>query len=381
VRPNLLIGLNNILAFISFNFFSLLFSLLSKKIETTNSLLIINTGTLGDVIISSAVIENFEKYNADKIYFLIDEQYSSLFSFDKPSIQIIPLDKKKYKYSYFYKYKILKKLNDLNCSDCYNLTSARGISSDELALLSGAGNVYCFASNWKSIVKIFERTMDRKYSSVLFPDIFNEYQKHEALISRLSGNNFQMKHSHQGINLECRDEYLFLNKKDYIVIAPFASDMIKSLGVKRYINLCRKLSLNHKVVLIGSESERKLLDAEFETDSNQNIFNLVGKIKLSHLPYLIYNSKLFIGNDSGLSHLALKLGVPLIANIGGGSYNRYFPYTGENAHYLFNCMDCFGCEWKCIHKEPYCLTGISDKNILAKVDEVLERSKTAYETT
>jgi ADP-heptose:LPS heptosyltransferase len=101
--------------------------------------------------------------------------------------------------------------------------------------------------------------------------------------------------------------------------------------------------------------------------------NLAGKLKLGEIEMLIKRSLLFIGNDSGLSHLALKADVPMIAIIGGGNYQRYFPFKQtDTRQFLYHTMDCFGCEWKCHLKEKYCLTKVDPAEVFKKAIQLLE---------
>jgi ADP-heptose:LPS heptosyltransferase len=80
------------------------------------------------------------------------------------------------------------------------------------------------------------------------------------------------------------------------------------------------------------------------------------------------NCSLYIGNDSGLTHLAHQLNAPLIAIIGGGKFGKFFPYKErEDAVFLFDQMDCFGCDWNCIHDKRYCLINVSPELVYAKI--------------
>ena len=123
--------------------------------------------------------------------------------------------------------------------------------------------------------------------------------------------------------------------------------------------------------VLKSEQDKDILDGI--SKSNNKIINTAGLLKLYEVPSVIRKSKLFIGNDSGLTHIALKLNVPIIAIIGGGNYGKFFPYNEENPDvvYLFDKMDCFGCEWKCIYKERFCLTNVKMSTILDNVKKLI----------
>ena len=125
------------------------------------------------------------------------------------------------------------------------------------------------------------------------------------------------------------------------------------------------------IILIGSDKER--LRIEKIKEGNDRVMNLAGKLKLDEVRTLIKRCSLFIGNDSGLSHLALKADVPMIAIIGGGSYRRYFPFKQTDTRlFLYYAMDCFGCEWKCHLEERFCLTRVDPVEVYKTAVQLLE---------
>ena len=77
----------------------------------------------------------------------------------------------------------------------------------------------------------------------------------------------------------------------------------------------------------------------------------------------------FIGNDSGLAHLAAIMGVPTVAIFGPSSPKRWHP-LGRAVRVLRGAADCAPCfeiaKTNC--DEPQCLHGVS-------VDRVLEAAK------
>ena len=130
--------------------------------------------------------------------------------------------------------------------------------------------------------------------------------------------------------------------------------------------MCSALAEKYNVILLGTAEER----AEIEKIASKNpkIKNLAGIAGLNEIPSLIKNASLFVGNDSGLSHIAFKAGTPMIAIIGGGNFNRYFPYMENKKRiFFYNTLECFNCEWECRFNERFCLTQV-------KFDDVFNSS-------
>ena len=57
------------------------------------------------------------------------------------------------------------------------------------------------------------------------------------------------------------------------------------------------------------------------------MFDFTGKTNLSLVKVLLSQSSFFIGNDSGLGHLAASLSVPTLTLFGPGNPDRYKPLS------------------------------------------------------
>jgi ADP-heptose:LPS heptosyltransferase len=243
-----------------------------------------------------------------------------------------------------------------------------------MSLLSGAKEIYCLNSNWRYLKKAFGRKMNNEYNGVLYKDKTNEYDKHIELLSHFKQIEVYSVKNKKVFNI-LRIPKLFsngyLNGDDYITVAPLPSDIKRSWGINNFKELFNELTKSYKVVLLGSRTDKMILDNISE--SNQNIINTAGLLNIYEVPSVISRSRLFIGNDSGLAHIALKLNVPMIAFIGGGNYGKFFPYNEENPKiiYLYDDMDCFGCEWKCIYEERLCLINVSLSTVLDSVNRLI----------
>jgi heptosyltransferase I len=366
-KPAWRIYLNNFFAFLIYSILSLFFR---RKNISAENLLFINTGQLGDVIISSLIMENENLFKQNqKIYLLIKKQYADIFSDRLNRVEIIRWNYNKYKWNIFYRINFLSKLKKLRLKECYNMTSARGITCDELALLSSAENVYAANSNWKYLKKAFGKIMDKKYSKIFASETINEYEKHFRVIERITERkDITFNGSVHKIFLLKNNE---LKISEYIIIAPYSSIPKRAYPFERYMNIIKALSERIAVVILGTKEEGEQFNLAMQP--SENIYNMAGKIELKNIPSVINHSKLFIGNDSGLTHLALKFDKKILAIIGGGCFNLYFPYRMNlSTKYFYHEMDCFGCEWNCIHEEMYCLTNVNPDLVIKNALKLLE---------
>ena len=108
---------------------------------------------------------------------------------------------------------------------------------------------------------------------------------------------------------------------------------------------------------------------------NNNIKNYAGSLALEEALSVIAISSLFIGNDSGLTHIALFLKIPLVAIIGGGKNEIFFPYrTYTKSVFLAHQLDCFKCNWWCKFDQKYCLTELTVENVFDNCMKLLKQN-------
>ncbi|MBM4157163.1 MAG: glycosyltransferase family 9 protein [Ignavibacteria bacterium] len=361
----------NLIGFFIFNFLKLLIK--DKKEVTKNNLLFVNTEQIGDLVVSSLILENENLFSINsKIYFLIKDIYKNIFSAYNGSIILVFYNHKKYKNNLFYRFKTLKKLQNLNLAESYNVSPARGTINDEITLISGTTKKFTTCSDLKYLGKYFGKYYNKKYTELLFQNETNEYKKIINLIERLTNNPENkiviFNEKTFNININIRDKIPF--QEDYIVISPLTTNPIKNWGTDNYRQLCKSLSKDYNMLIIGLEKDINIL----KNISSGNTRIWTGSFE--YIPSILSKSKLFIGNDSGLTHLAYRLDIPMIAIIGGGSYGKFFPFESKSrknkAIYLFHYLDCFGCRWECKMKDTYCLSKITVHDVLKTIQKITE---------
>jgi ADP-heptose:LPS heptosyltransferase len=138
----------------------------------------------------------------------------------------------------------------------------------------------------------------------------------------------------------------------------------KNWSLENHISLI-KLFLkksNLKILLIGSEKEKHILDhvkGSFNSKLKERIqiFTSNKDDSLLVVSFLIRNSKLFIGNDTGTTHLAAALSIPIFSVFGGGTWPRFIPLSSKKL-IITNQIECYGCNWNCSQKSILCLESI-----------------------
>ena len=145
--------------------FLLTFRLLYWGRSKSQNTLFINTGNIGDLIISGKILEVLgNSENDENYYFLVNEKQLELFHNYNGKVRLLGLDVTAFKYNLIYRIGFLTELKNKNIGRVYNLTSVRTTWNDILALAIGATNVYCYENTWKTLIKVFPKNEYRSHS-------------------------------------------------------------------------------------------------------------------------------------------------------------------------------------------------------------------------
>ncbi len=105
---------------------------------------------------------------------------------------------------------------------------------------------------------------------------------------------------------------------------------LKRWSVEKFVRLAKYLlekKAAEKIVLVGSAGEASL--AEEFLKLGLPCENQVGKLSITETAWVIKKSKLFLGNDGGLLHLARAVFKPVIGIYGPADPKVYGPYQQE----------------------------------------------------
>lgn len=193
---------------------------------------------------------------------------------------------------------------------------------------------------------------------------------------------------HQATAQKLLEQRGILPGEKYIVVhpgtakTPFAQ--AKSWDGKKYIELCARLqqSLPMKVILVDGPAE---VNSAHEicsqaTDVHFPILTLRGHIAIA--AEILRLSALYVGSDSGLSHLSAAVGTPAVTIFGPADPVRVAPFGYEQFVVKPTCpaFPCFDYPWKSCRpriacKPPFCINTISVETVLEMVRRALTESK------
>jgi heptosyltransferase-2 len=136
---------------------------------------------------------------------------------------------------------------------------------------------------------------------------------------------------------------LGMRERAFAVVAPGAVWATKRWPAERFAAVVRELSQGDGLpcVLAGSAAERSLCEAVADAAGRTaRAVTVAGGATLRQSAALISRAALFVGNDSGLSHLAMAVGTPTAAVFGPTDPGQ-FDFDGHAAVYAdLACSAC-----------------------------------------
>ncbi len=219
------------------------------------------------------------------------------------------------------------------------------------------------------------------------PTPLNEHHRSELYFNLLRRGS--------GAGLEYVRPKLFLNDEDvrkgvellggfeieegeeFAVIAFRAVAESRRWGSDNYVELIKQIvaAYNMKVVLTGSEEDRKAGDEIAEAAGTKFVKNLAGKTSIREAASILSLAKFFVGNDSGPAHLAAAVGTPIVVLSGADDPKSTSPMAAHKRLLYLDHLDCISCvKNKCPLKgEQFmqCMKGIPAAAVMDEIASLL----------
>jgi lipopolysaccharide heptosyltransferase II len=332
-----------------------------KNDETRNGLIIRVPNWIGDAVVSTAFLKEAKKAYK-KLYVLSDVKVKDVFLNNPYINELIVFDKEKF----IENLKIISKIRKYGIKTGITLTPS--FSSSLIFFLS---NIKKRAGYHRDGILLNAKYKpDNKHTI----HIAQEYKEIFYLVS----SQLEFKEIKQEIFTDLKEEKATLsafdlNKRHFnIVIAPFVQyGPAKMWSIDKYDVLAGKLLQkirNVKIFIIGTKEDKKY---NFRKDSK--ITDLRGRTTIKQIIHVIKNSDLFIGNDSGMMHIADAFNKRSVIIFGSTSPLWTGPLSKNSKVVRVNlkCSPCFDRE--CRYKTYECLEQVTVEKVLNEVNKIIKR--------
>lgn len=165
------------------------------------------------------------------------------------------------------------------------------------------------------------------------------------------------------------------SKLPFAVIHPVAAFPTKQWATENFAEIAEHLTQKGlKIVAVGTKKERKVLD-KLKAMSSVSV-ETFDNLSLPQITNLVSKAKIFVGNDSGIAHIAAAVETPSVVVFGSSNRSHWSPWTDaphEVVYVEFDCQPCPGyvCEE---FGEPRCILRVKTESVVEAIEKVLKKA-------
>ncbi|MDP4280950.1 MAG: glycosyltransferase family 9 protein [Bacteroidota bacterium] len=264
-----------------------------------HSFLVIQTASIGDVILATPVIEKLHRFFPDvAIDILVKKGNDTLFTGHPFLNRVIVWDKKEKKYSRLFQ--LAREIRKTKYDAVINMQ--RFASTGFLTAFSGSKIRIGFKKNPFSF--FFTHRIHHPIGNGI-----HETVRNLSLIEPLTDSSGQLPRLYPGQ----ADETIALKYAQgrYYTISPASLWFTKQFPEEKWIDFIRTISPDAKIFLLGSREDESLCDRIIKKSGHSGAISLAGKLSLLASAALMKNARMNYTNDSAPMHLASSVDAPV----------------------------------------------------------------------
>ena len=342
-------------------------------------LTILKLDRLGDAVLSLGAVRILtSKYGEEQTLLIVSKSAAVLYRHEFPAASLLVMPPFCQRFWPDYLISMVRHAHELRAISTDDLVCLRHQHSDylhSLALMMNAGR--CHAAKWEGNRQNMSLAFPR-CSLTSYPETCEtsclEIEAHRRGVAEVVG--------------DCElDQVLPILRGvqvvhgDGLLVCPMAGDPIRQYPADQLAE-CIRLFLEKGADMgirfcmpPGTDSEPWL--AALNSKGLASVEWIFPMDELA-LVALIAESRLILAPDSAPAHIATALDKPGVFLLGGGHFGMFAPWHRSNRQqWLSHSMDCYRCQWCCIHPEAYCITQIKPEDIaqaLWSLDQALGES-------
>ncbi len=295
---------------------------------------------LGDAIMALPAIKAFVKLNSNKKIALLLPEWAESIYYDIGDTTIIPLPSNRLHgiAAILFQIRVLRNYKIEN-----GVLLTPSFSSALVMFLAGIKNRYGYSSDGRKLLL-------NNYLTLPKENIIHRGEKYKLLLEKVGEKSLEVLSPNMTISdsqeintAELLNKYGIDKTQKYLVIAPQAIAESRRWGTDNYSALASKLMKNYdlKIALVGTSDQYGA--GQKIALNEKRIVNLCGKTEIKQAASILSGALLFIGNDSGLAHLASAVNIPLIILSGADNPEETSPISDKKTVIIKNSLDCISC--------------------------------------
>jgi ADP-heptose:LPS heptosyltransferase len=179
------------------------------------------------------------------------------------------------------------------------------------------------------------------------------------------------------VKTEWRDEAAgYLNNHhitggEYMVVHPTARAENRRWPPMYYREVITAIATSRPVIIIATRDENDLITPIIaDTRNHPGIHLCIGELTLGGVIGLMDGARGFLGNDSGMAHIAAALGIPTFVIFGGQAEHTQWRQIGDNVttfRHKTNCTPCYQVD--CAVPGMPCLWNIKPETVIKALQD------------
>lgn len=343
-----------------------------KNMQNKGKILVLELWGIGDVVLCTGALRQLRINFPDSKIILLAKEYAREVLYGSNSVdEIITYDfpwtkfRDKYilwRWDWIGLFKLIKKLRrerlDL-------IIDARGdIRNNFLSFLIGATKRVGYA--WTGGGFFLTDIVRCPYSNLHRVDAWNNLIKHLGFDNIDICPTVKILRQEQDLAIELLKNIGIKRDGLLVGIHPGAGVKIRCWPLERFVNIAQYLKNKGCEVVIFIEPQGYGNSAHWQ-DCHKLQTNLRQFISLAkELDFLICN-------DGGAMHVAAAVGTPVVAIFGPQRKELFGPYGKNNEIVIKEDISCRPCSDYCKYKKAYCLTDISEKQVMNSINIMIDK--------
>jgi lipopolysaccharide heptosyltransferase II len=174
--------------------------------------------------------------------------------------------------------------------------------------------------------------------------------------------------------LQIRYSIFDIRNLNFALLHPAAAFATKQWPVENFARLAEHLAARGITsVAIASSSERPSLEALTAASAVPII--TFDDLTLPEITALASRADIFVGNDSGIAHIAAAVNTPSVVIFGSSNRHHWHPWTDAPNEIVFNDFPCQPCPgYTCdAFGDPKCIKSIGVQQVIRAVEHTMQK--------
>jgi predicted lipopolysaccharide heptosyltransferase III len=166
----------------------------------------------------------------------------------------------------------------------------------------------------------------------------------------------------------------------FAALHPAAAFATKQWSAEKFGQVAQELSNRQLAVVVITTPDQTDTVDELRRHTSAPVLSL-SDLSLPEITVLLARARLFVGNDSGIAHMAAAVETPAVIIFGSSNTAHWRPWVsdapGAAAEIVYEEMDCQPCHGYFCEKfaQPECILRVPVSRVMAAVERVLRESE------